>query len=217
MSRSEVVVAALARRQQEHSDANLAWIRSGLFGAAYPALLVETYHYVKHSIALLARACSLLTGRTDLQRYLIKHMLEEVGHEEWALEDLQVLGIERGAAIASSPLQETVSLVGTQYFLIEQVSPIAILGYIYTMESMPPDDGIIRELTECYNIPEGATKFLLGHAAADVSHRAELLEVLDNSIRDTKEEGVVVTAAVAAVEGLTRMLGRIRSGDFLRA
>ena len=123
------------------------WSAEGTLGIAYPALLVETYHYVRHSCALMDRARERLSDDfAALRDYLAVHRAEEYGHEQWLLDDLAALGHDRAAVAASEPLAETVALVGDQLYVIDFLHPAGLLGYVYVMESQPPTRGYLEQL-----------------------------------------------------------------------
>jgi len=50
--------AKLAPYRAEYQRIVNGWLESGAFGLTYPALLVETFHYVKHSCSLMSQASS---------------------------------------------------------------------------------------------------------------------------------------------------------------
>ena len=56
----------------EHSSIVNGWIESGPLGLSYPALLVETCHYVKHGCALMSAARARIGPESSsIQRYLV--------------------------------------------------------------------------------------------------------------------------------------------------
>ena len=73
-----------------------------------------------------------------LADYLSKHISEEQGHDEWLLEDMEVLGIERKAVLKRVPIPTATALAGTQYYWIFHVHPVALLGFLAVMEGSPP-------------------------------------------------------------------------------
>jgi hypothetical protein len=143
----------LEARLKPHREAYNAtvngWLLDRTFGITYPALLLETYHYVKHSCSLMDRAHDRL-GPLDatLRTYLRTHRTEETGHEAWLLDDLAVLGYDRTEATQSAPLAETVAMIGSQLYVIDYCSPAGLIGYIYVMESKPPSEFFLSVLHE---------------------------------------------------------------------
>jgi pyrroloquinoline quinone (PQQ) biosynthesis protein C len=203
--------------QRKRYDASIgALLQSGRFGPVYPAILVETYHYVKHSCALMERsAAALEPARAGLREYLLEHSDEERGHEAWLLDDLEALGYDRKAVEASVPLAETASLVGRQLYVIEYLHPAGLLGYVYVMESRPPSMRWLSFLRDEVGIPATALTFFERHGDADVRHRVELAEALDRFFTDSRARDAARTSALYAIDGVVGLFERLRSGDFL--
>ncbi len=172
----------LAPLREEYRGIVNPWLVDGLFHVTYPALLVETYHYVKHSCSLMSHACARLAPEeVTLQRYLAHHIAEEVSHEQWVLDDLETLGYNRGEVGESLPLPETISMIGSQLYVINYLDPKALIGYVYVMESMPPGKNLFEYL-EAAGIPRKAMSFLVNHGDADIVHRQELEAYADRVI-----------------------------------
>jgi pyrroloquinoline quinone (PQQ) biosynthesis protein C len=215
---SQRLEQSLTPYREEYRRLTDEWITSGAFGPTYAALLVETFHYVKHSCSLMCLACARLDhSQGDLQTYLARHIEEEVAHENWVLEDLEVLGYDRAAAATSKPLAETIHLIGSQLYVIHYLDPAGLLGYVYVMESMPPRRQALEELSEAFGIPTEAMKFLIRHGEEDVKHKRDLLHALDHFLRDSRQREAALTSAVMGLADVNRMLARIRSGDVARS
>ena len=218
MTFSQQLEEALVPYRQEYRSLTDEWITSGAFGPTYPALLVETFHYVKHSCSLMCLACARLDhSQSELQTYVARHIEEEVAHENWVLEDLETLGYERAEVVASKPLAETIHLVGSQLYVIEYLDPAGLLGYVYVMESTPPRRQALEEFSEAFGIPYDAMKFLVQHGEEDVKHKRDLIHALDNFLRDSRQREAALTSAVMGLADVNRMLARIRTGDVARA
>jgi pyrroloquinoline quinone (PQQ) biosynthesis protein C len=189
----------------------------GGFGIAYAPLLVETYHYVSFSARLLGKAISRIpVTRHAIQHYLSEHLAEEVGHERWALADLQRLGISEEAVIRTSPLEPTQRLVANQLFMIEFVSPMSILGYIYAMESTPPNEDILTDIEKALDLPARCMTFLKGHSEKDATHREEIQDLLDSEKYGDAEADAIVRSAVLAYRDLGSLFSDICAGRFDR-
>jgi pyrroloquinoline quinone (PQQ) biosynthesis protein C len=192
------------------------WFSGGTFGITYPALLVETYHYVSHSYALMDRSCERLGDEhATLRTYLAHHRQEEFGHEQWVLDDLVALGYVRDAVAASDALAETVSLVGSQLYVIDYLHPAGLLGYVYVMESKPPTQSWLDTLHEIAGIPREALKFLTRHGDADIVHREELREILDTCFADPSARHAARTSAMLGLAGVVHLFARLSRGDFM--
>jgi pyrroloquinoline quinone (PQQ) biosynthesis protein C len=210
----------LEARLKPHREAYNAtvngWLLDRTFGITYPALLLETYHYVKHSCSLMDRAHDRL-GPLDatLRTYLRTHRTEETGHEAWLLDDLAVLGYDRTEATQSAPLAETVAMIGSQLYVIDYCSPAGLIGYIYVMESKPPSEFFLSVLHEEFGLPREALTFLTRHGDADVRHREELCDILDTCFTDPDARRAAITSATLGLSCVVRLFQRLRSGDYL--
>jgi hypothetical protein len=71
--------------------------------AQYVAFLREAYHHVRHTVPLLMACGSRLGPGREAAREAVAHYIsEEIGHEEWILDDLAACGadpeeVRRGA------------------------------------------------------------------------------------------------------------------------
>jgi hypothetical protein len=212
---SEELESRLTPYRDEYRLVVNGWLAGGTFGVTYPALLVETFHYVKHSCSLMSQACARLGhDALPLQTYFAQHIAEEVGHEEWVLDDLEALGYDRREVEASRPLPETVSLIGSQLYVIDYLHPAGLLGYVYLMESTPPNELSLAFL-EAYGIGPRATTFLRRHGETDQRHSRELREMLDLHFREPRLREAATLSAVIGLSCINRLLRRVRSGNYV--
>jgi hypothetical protein len=89
------------------------------------------------------------------------------------------MGIERSAILARLPKESATELVGVQYYWIEHYHPIALAGYIATMEGDPPSIDFIEDVARRNHLPLNCFTSFLYHARIDLEHRRELDEALD--------------------------------------
>jgi hypothetical protein len=138
-----------------------------------------------------------------LAGYLDGHILEELHHDEWLLDDLEVLGVDRSAILARPPTPSVASLVGAQYYWIFHYHPVAVLGYVALLEGYPPTVELIEELTARTGHDPRGFRTLRKHAELDPGHRDELDELLD-SLPLTREQSTVIgLSAIHTVSALT--------------
>ncbi len=193
------------------------FVRMGGFGVAYAPLLIETYHYVSFSARLLSKAISFVPAtRSTIQAYLAEHLSEEVGHEQWALEDLKKLGVSRDDVLKTRPLEPTQRLVANQLFMIEFVSPVSILGYIYAMESTPPSEEVLDQIERLHELPPGSMSFLRGHSERDAVHREEIRALLDEETFSDVEANAIIRSALIAYRDLAALFDELCQGNFAR-
>jgi pyrroloquinoline quinone (PQQ) biosynthesis protein C len=85
-----------ARHRLEQSPAIARCLSGEVEMQTYQAFLIEAYHHVKHTVPLLMACGSRLPERLEWLREAIVHYIEEeVGHQEWILNDLQNLGVDK--------------------------------------------------------------------------------------------------------------------------
>ena len=113
---------------------------------------------------------ALLSGIGD--NYFGRHLNEESGELSILENDLKAAGVERWTA---SPI--AMAMIGTQYYLIKHVSPVALLGYMAVQEADPTPIGVVEDLETAHG--KDLFKFLRMHALKDLEHRKELIEVID--------------------------------------
>jgi hypothetical protein len=110
--------------------------------AHYSAILKEIYHYSKEDPQIQALAAVHLRGNDrELVRMFLKHAVSEVGHDQMALRDLEVLGEDISLIPDSNPLPATIALTAYPFYQISYHNPIGYLGYLYFLEFMPTQAG----------------------------------------------------------------------------
>jgi len=112
--------------------------------------------------------------------YCARHIEEELGHDDWLLEDLASLGADPDAVRSRPPSPTVAALVGAQYYWIHHVHPVGLLGYVLLLEGWPPTLETVDELRRRTGYGPSAFRTLLAHADLDPSHGRELDAVLDD-------------------------------------
>jgi hypothetical protein len=178
---------------------------------SYAAYLVQTYHYVVASVPLMQAAVTTEFARSHMpfQQYLTRHIEEENGHDKWLLEDLLSLGYSEASVRCSFPLPEVAQLAGAQYYTIFHLHPLGLLGYIYALESAPPNREFLTALTVKYGVPSTALRTLHAHASDDVEHRESLLTLLRSLELDNFQEETIIHSACNALRSLIGILSAL--------
>ena len=156
------------------------------FDDLYPEYLFRTYCIAESSVPLMQAALAeleLFTQPRQLTRafssYLTRHIKEEARHDQWLLEDLQVLGHEP-AQIRARPAPLSIARgVGAQYYWIRHAHPVALLGYMAVLEGSFPGQSTIEETIHHSRHPRQAFRTFLYHAKLDPEHSQEVFELLD--------------------------------------
>lgn len=169
--------------------------------AGYAAWLAQTYHYVRWTTPLLARAGGRLKrlGRHPvLAELLLQKSSEEQGHERWLLADLKNLGWTREQVERFELRPAVAAYVAWNRFTAEAGSPTAFLGTAYVLEylSVYRAGQAVERLLQRDAIPNirKAVTFLRGHAGADEAHVEELAAVL-RLLTDPEEQAAILLSA----------------------
>lgn len=143
----------------------------------YANYMAQTFYYVRHSTRILALSASRLNYENQQKIHLrfLKHLGEEANHEKLAINDLKFLGhkIED-----FKELNATRFFYEPQYYKIEHLHPMALMGYILYLEVLaqnvcPP---LSKKLAELYG--KKSATFLLVHGEEDPHHVDEAQKLL---------------------------------------
>lgn len=160
-------------------------LRNGASKDLYLDFLSQAYHHVRCTAPLLASAA----GRCSVNDYiyqaaLFEYIEEERGHELWILEDIQALGGDIEEVRRSAPRLPCRVMVGHAYYLIDRVSPYAMLGMIYVLEGMAvalASKAVSSIRSSIAATSDDGFKYLTTHSDLDVGH-AEFFEGLIEKI-----------------------------------
>ena len=158
-------------------------LKSGADRTLYIDFLGQAYHHVKNTASLLALAASRCGAEDQLyQSALFEYIEEERGHETWILEDIEALGGDAAAVRHGSPRLPCKVMVGHAYYLVERVSPYALLGMIHVLEGMAvalADNAVTKLRTTAGTSGESGFKYLTTHGGLDVEHTAFFANLID--------------------------------------
>jgi hypothetical protein len=181
----------------------------------FPEYLFRLYCAVRAVVPLMDAACSRATAMAGscpvaamLVPYLTEHIAEETGHDEWLLEDLQVLGMSRSDVMSRLPPRTVAALVGSQYYWVLHVHPVAVLGYATVVEGSPVELEALEFLAKA-GIPRDALRTLYLHAELDVGHGAEAGRFLDSLPLTTQQLRLIGLSAMHSVEQLSAVIDEL--------
>lgn len=155
----------------------------------YPAMLFRSHCNARATVAVLEFAAARLATLGDdphdrvapgLSAFLRDFAPEELGHDEWLLEDLEALGFDRREVLARTPPPAIAALAGAQYYWAAHHHPVAVLGYCFVTETAPMPLPEVEDLIRRTGLPRSAFRTILRHAAIDVKHSADMERVVDS-------------------------------------
>lgn len=178
----------------------------------YPEFLFLNHSVIRCSVPLMKAAAERCEKMLDsdpvtegMLTYLQKHIPEETGHDEWVLDDLEVLGYRREDVLLRVPPLSAAELAGSQYYWIKHVHPVALLGFIAVLEGTPPDVEFFEQTADRIGLPRRAFSNLLLHGKLDPQHRDDLDHMLDALPLTERHHTLMGVSAIQTVSLLTRV------------
>jgi pyrroloquinoline quinone (PQQ) biosynthesis protein C len=206
-----------ARLIAESADARAAFQALPILGEAvqghvsredYIAFLVQAYHHVRYTTPLLMACGSRLPARLEwLREAIAEYIEEEVGHQEWILDDLQTLGVPRAAVLDAGPSPATELMVAYAYDTIQRGNPVGFFGMVLVLEgtSVALATRAADVIERTLGLPRKAFRYLRSHGSLDVEHTG-FFEGLMDRLHEPGDQTAVVHAA--------RMFYRLYGGVF---
>jgi pyrroloquinoline quinone (PQQ) biosynthesis protein C len=164
---------------------------------SYRAFLVQAYHHVKHTTPLLM-ACGARVPHDKewLRDAMAEYVEEEVGHQEWILNDLRACGTEPERVRHGLPDMAVEMMVAYAYHTIDRGNPVGFLGMVLVLEGTS-----VRVATEAAGnlrrnlaLPAQAFSYLTSHGALDQSHM-DFYRNLVNRLEDPADQAAVIHCA----------------------
>lgn len=163
----------------------------------YILFLKQAYNHVKHTVPLLMLCGGKLDERYNWLRQSIAHYIEEeIGHEEWILNDLEACGVPKAEVANEEPFLSTNVFVSYIYDIIQRKNPLGLLGMIYVLESSSVllASKAADNIKSTLNLPDKAFSYLYSHGELDKSHMT-FFEDLINQIDDQDDIDFIITSA----------------------
>ncbi|MCW0374137.1 TenA family transcriptional regulator [Xanthomonas sacchari] len=166
-------------------------------GADYVAFLGQAYHHVRHTVPLLMACGARLPARLEwLRSAVAEYIEEELGHQEWILDDLAACGADRAAAAASMPSAATELMVAYAYDTIARGNPVGFFGMVLVLEgtSVALATRAAESIETSLGLPRNAFSYLRSHGDLDIEH-VGFFEGLMDRLDDADDQRAVVHAA----------------------
>lgn len=143
---------------------------------SYGAWLTQTYFFVENSTQLIAHTGHLFgSGREAFRERFLEHANEEKGHEKLLTRDLKAIGYSLGDF---EVYPETKAFYQMQYYWVERVNPMALFGYILTLEGIANHYGKPATARAASVFGAKGSNFLRVHSEEDEDHIAKALEAI---------------------------------------
>jgi pyrroloquinoline quinone (PQQ) biosynthesis protein C len=180
---------------------NNALVQSALAGEldrdTYVAFLSQAYHHVKHTVPLLMAAGSRIPGDQEwLRTALAEYVEEELGHQEWILNDIRACGYDAEQVRNSRPNPETELMIAYAYHVIDRCNPVGFFGMVHVLEgtSVAVADNAAECIARSTGLGKNAFSYLTSHGALDVEH-VKFFENLMDNIEDPADQQEILHCA----------------------
>ena len=163
----------------------------------YVAFLTQAYHHVKHTVPLLMAVGARIPEEKEwLRNAVAEYIEEELGHQEWILNDIEACGYDKEKARQSQPNIATELMVAYAYDIVNRVNPLGFFGMVHVLEgtSVTTADNAAANIRESLGLPKKAFTYLTSHGSLDQEH-VKFFEDLMNQITDPKEQQLIMHCA----------------------
>ena len=163
----------------------------------YIAFLTQAYHHVKHTVPLLMAVGSRLPMAKEAYRVAIaEYIEEELGHQEWILNDLASCGEDKENVRNSRPNPATELMVAYAYDTVMRNNPIAFFGMVFVLEgtSINLATQAADIIQQHLKLPNQAFSYLRSHGSLDQEHMVFFAKLM-NGLTDQQDQDDVVHAA----------------------
>jgi thiaminase len=169
-------------------------LRGDISRQEYIDFLGQAYHHVRHTVPLLMGCGYYLPGHYAWLREAVgEYIEEEMGHEEWILDDIAVCGGNREAARNAVPSAATELMVSYAYDVIQRRNPAGFFGMVLVLEgtSVALATKAAEVIKDALKLPNNAFRYLTSHGSLDQSH-IKFFENLMNRITDPVDQSMII-------------------------
>lgn len=179
----------------------IPFLHAGVSGTlsldSYTAFLGQAYHHVKHTVPLLMACGARLPARLEWLRAAVgEYIEEEMGHQEWILNDIRACGANAKAVRHGQPNLSTELMVSYAYDTIARGNPVGFFGMVLVLEgtSVAMATNAAENLMQSLRLPRKAFSYLLSHGSLDIEH-VDFYERLMNRLDDKDDQQAVIHCA----------------------
>lgn len=163
----------------------------------YVAFLSQAYHHVKHTVPLLMSVGARLPEEKEwLREAVAEYIEEELGHQEWVLNDIEACGTDKEQVRHSQPCFATELMVSYAYDLVNRINPLGFFGMVHVLEgtSIAMADNAAESIQNALGLPKKAFSYLRSHGSLDIEH-VKFFETLMDQIDSKEEQDLIVASA----------------------
>jgi hypothetical protein len=193
------------------------WMRPDL-REIFPEYLFLVHCIIRASVPLMEAAVTAAQSKgtadvvaSQLADYFSHHVTEEANHDQWLLDDMEVLGFRREEILKRVPPPEVAELVGAQYYWLHHAHPVGLLGYVAVLEGDPPLEDELESAALRTGIPNDAFRTFISHAKLDPNHKQELDDFIDSLSLADEQQTLLSVSALSTLGGLRKVFATLSS------
>jgi pyrroloquinoline quinone (PQQ) biosynthesis protein C len=190
-----------ATEKEREELLSLSLIQEGVNGTIslerYIAFLTEAYHHVKHTVPLLMACGARLPMEADWVRNAVaEYIEEEIGHDEWILNDIKTCGGDVDAVRHGQPTMATELMISYAYDTINRGNPAGFFGMVLVLEgtSVQVATKAAAEIQKSLKLPDSAFSYLTSHGSLDLEH-IDFYEKLMNRLERREDKDAIIHCA----------------------
>lgn len=164
---------------------------------SYIAFLTQAYHHVKHTTPLLMACGARVPHEMEWLRDAMAHYIEEeLGHQEWILNDIEVCGGGAEAVRNGTPDMPAELMCAYAYDIVQRRNPIGFLGMVLVLEgtSIELATKAAKATQSSLKLPDKAFTYLTSHGSLDISHM-QFYQSLVNRLENEEDRRFVIHTA----------------------
>lgn len=190
----QLTAATAAERERLFSAPVVAECLQGRVSLeSYLAFLAQAYHHVRHTTPLLMSLGGRLPERLSwMLRAVAGYIEEEIGHEEWILNDIAASGGDAEAVRASRPDLPAELMVAYAYDLVNRGNPAGFFGMVFVLEGTSVALALTAadRIQQALGLPDKAFSYLRSHGTLDQEHTKYLADLLDRMTPEDQAEAL---------------------------
>jgi len=174
-------------------------LRGQIDRTTYVAFLTQAYHHVRHTAPLLMAVGARLPAHQEwLRQEVVHYVEEELGHEQWILNDIEAAGGDRLSAARSCPAPATDAMVAYAWDTVMRRHPVGFFGMVFVLEGTSVALALraAEQIQTSLELPARAMTYLRSHGQLDQQHVHHLASIL-NRFEDAADREAVLTCAHA--------------------
>ena len=184
MSFYETLTAATATDRERLFSAPIIadCLQGRVSNESYQAFLSQAFHHVRHTTPLLMLLGGRLPERLGwLRKAVAEYIEEEIGHEEWILNDIAAAGGDAEAVRASHPELPAEVMVAYAYDLVNRGNPAGFFGMVFVLEGTSVALALTAadRIQQALGLPNKAFSYLRSHGTLDQEHTKHLANLVN--------------------------------------